>query len=112
MAGAAPIETVRLPIDCLRDLTHLSDSRQSWNITKVSFGKSNENQIVEGSDHDARCVVRYPKESINPSATDRPVGGLGFYAVPPAIFPANDVQLSYKLKFADNFDPAQVWQHV
>ena len=108
MVGAAPIETVRLPVHCLRDLTRADND--TWNIVKVGFGKDNQNQSIEGTDHDARCVVRYPKGSVNPSAKGRPVGGIGFYACTKAIFPANDVQLSYRLKFAENFDPAQVCQ--
>lgn len=47
-------------------------------------------------------------ESCNPGAAkkgQRPLGGMGFQAAPPDIFPAVDVELTYSLQFGDTFDP-------
>lgn len=47
-------------------------------------------------------------ESCNPSAAkkgQRPLGGMGFQAAPPTIFPAVDVELKYSLQFGESFEP-------
>ena len=94
---ALPIETIRLPAVALKDIKQKHPD--TWNIVNVGFGKENENQIVEDEAVDACCAVKYPAGSINPGAKGRPTGGLGFYACPMPIFPATDVEMSYKLQF-------------
>lgn len=85
-----------------------------WNISKIAWGHNNKNhQILYNQsnfqsdsftqpNHDILKVF-YPKDSYSPSKN--PQGGLGFYANLQNIFPANDVTLSYQLKFDDSFDP-------
>ena len=103
---ASPIETIRLPAVALKDIKQKHPD--TWNIVNVGFGKENENQIVEDEAVDACCAVKFPAGSINPGAKGRPTGGLGFYACPIPIFPATDVEMSYKLQFDASFDPACV----
>jgi hypothetical protein len=80
-------------------LTTLQDSG-IWNIQKIGFGKDNKNhQILE----DGSLKVFYPKGSYSPSKF--PQGGIGFYSSPEDIFPAEDVMLTYQVKFDDTFNP-------
>lgn len=78
-------------------ITTLQDSG-IWNISKIGWGKDNQNhQVLE----DGSLKVFYPEGSYTPSKF--PQGGIGFYASPSDIFPANDLILSYDVKFDDTF---------
>lgn len=77
------------------------DHLKSWNIVKKKWGEANE-QII-----DDIIRVRYPKGSSSPGIKDAPLGGMGFHACPGTIFPAEDVTLSYEVRFADNFQPVK-----
>jgi hypothetical protein len=65
----------------------------SWNVVKYVYGKNNWN----GEDNETAKVV-YPSKSVNPSS-DSPKGGFNFYLSPKEAFPAQEVYLSYKVKF-------------
>jgi hypothetical protein len=49
--------------------------------------------------------VNYPAGSYKPSGAI--VGGIGVYACPPSIFPAQSVRMSYEVYFPANFDPVK-----
>jgi hypothetical protein len=74
------------------DLTNLS----SWNIVKYVYGKNNWQSV----DNETASVL-YPAQSANPSS-DSPRGGFNFYLAPKEAFPAEEVYLSYKVKFITN----------
>jgi hypothetical protein len=65
----------------------------SWNIVKYVYGDDNWNAI----NNDTAQVV-YPEKSANPSSDSR--GGFNFYVSPLVTFPAEEVYLSYQVKFA------------
>jgi hypothetical protein len=71
-----------------------------WNITKLGWGKNNTNHKVL---EDNTLQVFYPKGSYSPSKN--PQGGIGIYASPMNLFPANDVTLSYQVRFDETFNP-------
>jgi hypothetical protein len=81
-----------------------------WNIIKVGHGSSAKNPELHSIidfQGDKTLKVNYPAGSYKPSAS--PIGGIGFYASPPAIFPENEkmVTLSYDVYFDDSFDPVK-----
>ncbi len=76
-------------------ITDNISNMSSWNVVKYVYGVDNWYAI----DNDTAQVV-YPSKSVNPSS-DKP-GGFNFYASPRAIFPAEEVYLSYQVKFANN----------
>lgn len=65
----------------------------SWNVVKYVYGDDNWNAV----DNETSQVM-YPAKSVNPSS-DSP-GGFNFYVSPQVIFPAEEVYLSYQVKFA------------
>lgn len=65
----------------------------SWNVVKYVYGKNNWN-----SEDNETAKVVYPSKSVNPSS-DSPKGGFNFYLSPKEAFPAQEVYLSYKVKF-------------
>jgi hypothetical protein len=65
----------------------------SWNVVKYVYGDDNWNFV----DNETSQVL-YPAKSVNPSS-DSP-GGFNFYVSPQVIFPAEEVYLSYQVKFA------------
>lgn len=71
-----------------------------WNIQKIGWGKNNQNHRVL---EDGSLKVFYPQGSYSPSKF--PQGGIGFYASPESIFPAEDVMLTYEVRFDDTFNP-------
>jgi hypothetical protein len=98
---------VDLPPEALDQISLAANTSGGvWNIVNIGYGR--ENASIETIDG-AQCIsVKYPSQSINPGSVKnlgRPCGGLGFYAVPEAVFPAIDLELSYKLAFAPTFDP-------
>lgn len=76
------------------------DNLKSWKIVAGDWGKQNR----EIKDDENIIRVRYPKGSSSPGIQDAPLGGTGFYAQPD-IFPADDVTLTYEVRFAENFQP-------
>ena len=74
---------------------------------QVTYG--HENSRVVSLFGKESLKVHYPRNSIAPSNAKKgyPLGGLGFYAAPSAVFPGTDVQLTYKMWFGDNFQPAR-----
>lgn len=92
------LEVLTLPCHLLDNVSlSLEDT---WNIRRMGWGGKNENNTIETEPGEGPVLcVAFPQGSINPSsAPQRPLGGLGFYAAPKAIFPAHDVELHYKLK--------------
>lgn len=90
---------VSLPVASLATLAISPDT--PWNIIKVGHGK-------EGKLHNVlnnKLNVLYPKGSYKPSA--EPEGGIGFYACPKTVFPCQEVSMSYKFTFGENFDPVK-----
>lgn len=81
-------------------LSTLEISNNIWNIVKVGWGKSNLNHEVIPS---GTLKVYYPKGSYSPSKN--PQGGIGFYASPKKVFPSNEIELSYQIKFDETFQP-------
>lgn len=71
-----------------------------WNITKIGWGRTNENHKVLDDDV---LKVFYPKGSYSPSKF--PQGGIGIYASPMNLFPANEVIFEYQVKFDKTFNP-------
>lgn len=65
----------------------------SWNVVKYVYGDDNWNFV----DNETSQVL-YPARSANPSSDN--TGGFNFYVSPPVIFPAEEVYLSYQVKFA------------
>lgn len=65
----------------------------SWNVVKYVYGDDNWNFV----DNETSQVM-YPAKSVNPSS-DSP-GGFNFYVSPPVIFPAEEVYLTYQVKFS------------
>ncbi len=64
----------------------------SWNVVKYVYGDNNWNVV----DNETSEVV-YPAKSINPSSDTQ--GGFNFYVSPQGTFPAQEVYLSYQVKF-------------
>jgi hypothetical protein len=78
-------------------LTYLQNSG-IWNISKIGWGKDNKNhQVLD----DGSLKVFYPKGSYSPSKF--PQGGIGFYASPENMFPADELFFSYDVKFDETF---------
>lgn len=71
-----------------------------WNIVKIGWGRTNNNHEVLKNN---TLKVYYPKGSYSPSKN--PQGGIGFYASPKHVFPTNEVELTYQVKFDDTFQP-------
>jgi len=71
-----------------------------WNISRVSFGKDNRNHNVLNND---TLAVFYPSGSYTPSI--KPQGGIGFFASPNEMLPAESITLQYQVQFDDTFDP-------
>jgi hypothetical protein len=69
-----------------------------WNISKIGWGKDNKNHDIL---NDGSLKVFYPKGSYSPSKF--PQGGIGFYASPENIFPAQELMFSYDVKFDETF---------
>lgn len=92
-----PSAQVKLPCHPLGDIKLKHED--TWNIQRIGWGKKNENNTIETDPEQGSVLcVAFPKGSLNPSsAPTRPLGGLGFYASPKSIFPAEDVELRYKL---------------
>ena len=65
----------------------------SWNVVKYVYGDENWSIV----DNDTAKVV-YPAKSANPSSDSR--GGFNFYVSPQVVFPAEEVYLSYQVKFS------------
>jgi hypothetical protein len=81
----------------LTALTYLQDSG-IWNISKIGWGKDNKNhQVLD----DGSLKVFYPKGSYSPSKSIQ--GGIGFYASPENMFPAQELIFSYDVKFDETF---------
>ena len=104
-AGGQHTAHLELPMHALPDLTaKVQRGVAPWHLQKVAFGACNSSaRDVAGE----RClVVQYPRGSIAPSCAKKgsPLGGLGFLAAPPAIFPASEVELSYRLQLAPTFE--------
>jgi hypothetical protein len=103
MAG----RSIELPITSLTDLSQ--PLTESWNIVKVGLGRDNSNSRVE--EH-AGCTclrVAYPKGSVTPSTCGpgHPLGGIGFYASPVAMFPCTEAVLEYSVYFDASFNPCK-----
>jgi hypothetical protein len=103
-----PITKIDLPVAQLNDI-NLS-YRDTWNIVKVGFGKENIRQkvILEPEEGIPKLRVFYPKNSLSPQQAiqgNHPFGGLGFYAAPLPIFPANEVLFQYEVYLDDTFKP-------
>lgn len=64
----------------------------SWNVVKYVYGDNNWNIV----DNNTASVV-YPAKSANPSSDTQ--GGFNFYVSPHGVFPAQEVYLSYQVKF-------------
>ena len=93
-----------LPVEPLADLGQAHP--ESWNIVKVGFGRDNANHRIAKVDGAPCMAVFYPANSLTPTSVPKhPLGGLGFYAAPPAIFPANDVEFKYSVLFDAGFNP-------
>jgi hypothetical protein len=89
----------------LSALTYLQNN-SIWNISKIAWGHNNQNhQIVQDiiSNQDT-LKIYYPKGSYSPSKSN-PQGGIGFYASPHDIFPAEDILFTYQVKFDSTFNP-------
>lgn len=71
-----------------------------WNISKIGWGKENQNHEILD---DGTLKVFYPKNSYTPSKF--PQGGIGFYASPDTLFPTDEIQVSYDVKFDETFQP-------
>ena len=71
-----------------------------WNITKIGWGRDNTNHKVLD---DNTLQVFYPKGSYAPSKN--PQGGIGIYASPFDLFPADEIMFSYEVKFDETFNP-------
>eukprot|EP00892_Ulva_mutabilis_P006665 jgi/Ulvmu1/4370/UM002_0095.1 len=96
---------IDLPCTPLQNLR--KDHEDTWNIRRRGWSGNNENNTVEGEPGQGHVLcVAFPKGSLNPSSKRiRPLGGVGFYAAPKAVFPATDVELRYKLQFDPSFEP-------
>lgn len=93
-----------LPIEHLQDLDKRNEN--TWNIVKVGFNRNNANQKIVTHRGSRAMTVFYPKNSLTPtSVPERPLGGLGFYAAPKEVFPANDVTFKYSVFFEQSFNP-------
>jgi hypothetical protein len=90
----------RLFILPLTVLSTLEISNNIWNIVKIGWGRDNRNHEVLSS---GILQVYYPKGSYSPSKN--PQGGIGFYASPKDVFPTNEVELRYQVKFDKTFNP-------
>ena len=75
------------------DITGEPSNLSSWNVVKYVYGNEN----WDNNENDTAKVV-YPAKSVNPSS-DSP-GGFNFYVSPLEVFPAEEVYLSYQVKFA------------
>lgn len=75
----------------------LSQKSNIWNISKKVWGNDKNYEVL----NDDSIKVFYPKGSYSPSRS--PQGGIGFYASPYEIFPAEDVTISYDVKFDETF---------
>jgi hypothetical protein len=71
-----------------------------WNISNIAWGKNNKNHEIL---NDKTLKVFYPKGSYTPSIY--PQGGIGFYASPESILPANEVIFKYQVRFDETFNP-------
>jgi len=94
------IENKRIDIPKNLNYTTLTISEDpsnltSWNVVKYVYGDDNWMSIDNET-----SKVAYPAKSVNP-ASDSP-GGFNFYLSPLDTFPANDVYLSYDVKFIGN----------
>lgn len=69
-----------------------------WNISKIGWGKDNQNHEVLD---DGSLRVFYPRGSYTPSKF--PQGGVGFYASPQYIFPTDEIEVNYEVKFDETF---------
>jgi hypothetical protein len=88
------LDWLTLPISALISLQDSS----IWKISKIGWGKDNKNhQVLD----DGSLKVFYPKGSYSPSKF--PQGGIGFYASPENMFPAQDLIFSYDVKFDETF---------
>lgn len=88
-------EFITLPLTALSYL----QSGGLWNITKIGWGRTNENHKIVND----TLQVFYPKGSYSPSKF--PQGGIGIYASPMDLFPANEVTFKYQVKFDETFQP-------
>jgi hypothetical protein len=75
------------------------------NVARISWGDREKNQVPDTSGVTPILKVFYPKDSYKPSAS--PVGGVGFWAAPTSVFPAEDVTLRYQVAFHDNWVPVR-----
>jgi len=93
-----PPVTVDLPCEPLGNICEVHEG--TWNIRHRGWSRRNENNAVELEPGAGPVLcVAFPRGSINPSsAPERPLGGIGFYAAPQAIFPGSDVELRYSLQ--------------
>jgi hypothetical protein len=88
------LDWLTLPISAIISLQDSS----IWKISKIGWGKDNKNhQVLD----DGSLKVFYPKGSYSPSKF--PQGGIGFYASPENMFPAQDLIFSYDVKFDETF---------
>lgn len=88
------LDWLTLPIAAITSLQNSG----IWKISKIGWGKDNKNhQVLD----DGSLKVFYPKGSYSPSKF--PQGGIGFYASPENMFPAQDLIFSYDVKFDETF---------
>lgn len=89
---------IALPIVGLKTLYESGEN--TWNITKVGWGRDNTNHEIVNKN---LLKVFYPRGSYTPS--QYPQGGIGFYASPIDIFPCDIITFSYEVKFDETFQP-------
>jgi hypothetical protein len=90
-----------LPISALISLKN----NNIWKISKIGWGKNNYQLISDPNTTTSDNILKvfYPKNSYSPSKD--PQGGLGFYASPSNIFPAQDISITYQVRFDSSFNP-------
>jgi hypothetical protein len=86
------VDWITLPMQALAVL----QTPSIWNIKKVIIGGNNAKVLND------TLRVYYPKGSYSPSRT--PQGGIGFFASPKNIFPAEEVELKYEVYFNETFN--------